>query len=259
MRAQYVRTVEERLADPTWTRPKNWLLLIPVLSLGTLTFVWFWLRANLDPEDRARFEVWAWVWGMVALAGGTLGGGGVLFGTPDEMAVSTVIWIMRVTSVVHAWTMNRNRLERMARRELGAEVTMIAMAQSRGSRPAFGGATSSRFPTSGRPTAEPPPGFDPRLAATFPQAYTGQDEPAPTAGVPQAPERPVRAAPPVDPASAGRVLEPPPVQTRFTPAPDGSPFDGIPDVEPEPERWMPDRPARPGEPRRPAPGRRLDL
>ena len=86
MYGYHVRTVEERLADPSWTRPKSWLLLVPLLSLGTLSFVWFWMRANLDPEEKGRYELWAGVWGFVALGGGMLGGGGLFFGTADEIA-----------------------------------------------------------------------------------------------------------------------------------------------------------------------------
>ena len=256
MYGYHVRTVEERLADPSWTRPKSWLLLVPLLSLGTLSFVWFWMRANLDPEEKGRYELWAWVWGFVALGGGTLGGGGLFFGTADEIAVSAVIWILRVTSVVHAWAMNQRRLERMARREVGVEVAMIAAAQARGAR---AGGPAQRFPTSHLATASVPEGYDPRLAASFPQVYAGAED----LGVPPRPEPPVaapRPAPPVDPAAHGRVLEPPPYPGAAAPV--GSlPPERVPDVEPEPQRWMPVAPPRPGDPHAPrrGPGRRLDL
>lgn len=254
MYPHHVRTVEQRLADTSWTRPKSWLLLVPLLSLGTLTFVWFWMRANLDDDgDKGRYELWAWVWGLVAVGGGTLGGAGLFFGTADEIAVSSIIWILRVTSVVHAWAMNQRRLERIARREVGVEVSMIAAAQARGARPG----QASRFPTSHLPTSAVPDGYDPRLAASFPQVYTGTEEPAgQVAPVPQAPPPP-RPAPPVDPAASRRVLEPLP-PTRPAP-PGGVPFDGVPDVEPEPTRWMPTPPPRPGQPRSSTGGRKLDL
>jgi len=252
---KHVRTVEERLADPSWTRPKSWLLLVPLLSLGTLSFVWFWMRANLDTDEKERYELWAWVWGFVALGGGTFGGGGLLFGTYDEIAVSAVIWTLRVTSVVHAWAMNQRRLERIARREVGVEITLIATAQGRGAR-ATGPAT--RFPTSHLPTVAAPDGYDPRLAASFPQVYPGAGEPAVQAR-PVPTVRPSRPAPPVDPASVGRVLEPPPYAGPAAPI-GGMPNDLVPDLEPEPTRWMPDPPPpRPGQARAPRGGRRLDL
>ncbi len=251
MYGYHVRTVEERLVAREWSHPKSRLLLVPALTLGTLTFVWFWIRGKLDEDDAGRYELWATIWGVVNAAGMPYGGG-LLFGTPDELVASTVIWLLRLTSIVHAWAANRDRLERIARREVGVESAMLALAANGGRRQPD---RAPRFPTFTGPDApEAERGMTGRTEAGMPAppVPTGTHEAL-------APARPVRPAPPVDPARAARVLETPPEETA--PTFGNVPIDTAPDVEPEPQRWMPMAPPRPGDPHAPrrGPGRRLDL
>lgn len=281
-----VRSVDERVADPQWCHGQRFALVLTVATLGSFTFVWFTVHAlrQFHTSTRDRDEMWAAVWGVVAVVSWWLGGG-LAFATTEESLVSLLVWAVRLGSLLHVHADHRSRLRARAAAEVEREHSLIgsglgAAGLRPGGTPVLGmpgtiaagpvppRPVSAGPPGDGRfgaPSADPfavgrPPAAPPRAPVAAPRAGRGRTWGALSKGAPE--------------LQAGRRLEspaPPPVPAAPWAPPDAA---GAPAPAAEAPTWIPgleplspaDAPrlGRPGQggsgaPAAPPSGRKLDL
>lgn len=260
-----VRSVEERLVDPSWhpgERIGYWLTLA---TLGCFTWVWFGAHAlrQFHTASRERDESWAAMWGLVALVSWWFGAG-LAFGTAREAGISVIVWAVRLGSLFHVQASHAARRRARAVAEVAREQSMVVDALGHpGLAPGVPGASRSDGGVAG--TVPAPggrfgaPDADPFTAGT---SAAGERDAGPARGTPSVVRgrswgRQSKGEPD---ARRGRQLESPVPDpwAAGVPTDDGSGTTmWVPGLEPEdaPRRGTDGR----GDPAAPPSGRRLDL